>query len=99
MPGMPQGRDINEAGPKSVTLVTIGDDRKVHVEERITSLAQFERVDVDLSGIEDWRDMVGEVARALERRVRRPSPTIWSPACVSPARRRSPGACVATSTC
>jgi len=67
MPGMPQGRDINESGPKSVTLVTIGDDRRVHIEERVTSLAQFERVDVDLSGIEDWKDMVGAVASALER--------------------------------
>ena len=66
MPGMPQGRDINESGPKSVTLVTIADDRSVHVEERITSLAQFERVNVDLSGVEDWKDMVAAVASAME---------------------------------
>ena len=66
MPGMPQGRDINEAGAKSVTLVTIADDRSVNIEEHVTSLAQFERVDVDLSGIVDWRDMVGVVAQALE---------------------------------
>ena len=33
MPGNPQGRDINEAGPKSATLVTIGDDRKITIEE------------------------------------------------------------------
>jgi len=67
MPGMPQGRDINEAGPKSVTLVTIGDDRSVRHEERLTSLAQFERVTVDLEGIEDWRDIAGVLARSLER--------------------------------
>jgi DNA repair protein SbcD/Mre11 len=67
MPGMPQGRDINESGPKSVTLVTIADDRSVHVEERITSLAQFERVNVDLSGVEDWKDMVAAVASAMEQ--------------------------------
>ena len=67
MPGMPQGRDINEAGAKSVTLVTIADDRSVHMEEHVTSLAQFERVDVELSGIADWRDMVGAVAKAMER--------------------------------
>ena len=67
MPGMPQGRDINEAGAKSVTLVTIGDDRSVHLAEHVTSLAQFERVVVDLSAVEDWRDMVGVVAEALER--------------------------------
>ncbi len=67
MPGMPQGRDINEAGPKSVTIVTISDDRAVTLEERLTSVAQFERVTVDLSGIDDWRDMADAAGRALER--------------------------------
>ena len=67
MPGMPQGRDINEAGAKSVTLVTIADDRSVHIAEHVTSIAQFERVNVDLSGIADWRNMVGVVGEALER--------------------------------
>ena len=50
MPGMPQGRDINEAGEKSVTLVTIRDDRSIEIEERLTSVAQFERLSVDLAG-------------------------------------------------
>ncbi len=67
MPGMPQGRDINEAGPKSVTLVTIADDRTMSLDERLTSVAQFERVAVDLSGIDVWRDMVDAVGHALER--------------------------------
>jgi DNA repair protein SbcD/Mre11 len=65
MPGMPQGRDINEAGAKSVTLVTIADDRAVHIEERFTSIAQFERIPVDLTGIDDWSDMVGMLGGAL----------------------------------
>ena len=62
MAGMPQGRDINEAGAKSVTLVTIADDRSIHIEERVTSVAQFERVPVDVTGIEDWRDMIAALA-------------------------------------
>ncbi|HMO31238.1 DNA repair exonuclease [Enterovirga sp.] len=66
MPGMPQGRDINEAGPKSVTLVTIDGNRAIHVEERLTSVAQFERVRVDATGLEEWRDLVSAAARALE---------------------------------
>lgn len=65
MPGMPQGRDINEAGAKTVSLVTIGDDHSVHVEERLTSVAQFERVDVDLTGIGEWRDAVAAIEAAL----------------------------------
>jgi DNA repair exonuclease SbcCD nuclease subunit len=67
MPGMPQGRDINEAGGKSVTLVTIGDDRTVHLEEHPTSVAQFERVRVDLTGTGDWGGMLDLVTRALEQ--------------------------------
>jgi DNA repair exonuclease SbcCD nuclease subunit len=67
MPGIPQGRDINEAGPKSVTLVTIHDDGSVLLEERDTSIAQFERVSIDASGLEDWRDLVSAIARGLEK--------------------------------
>jgi DNA repair exonuclease SbcCD nuclease subunit len=67
MAGMPQGRDINESGAKSVTLVTILDDRSIHIEERITSVAQFERVSVDTTGLEEWRDLIAAVTRALEQ--------------------------------
>ena len=67
MPGMPQGRDINEFGAKSVTLVTIGDDRSIRIEERVTSIAQFERVSVDVAGIDDWRDLAGALTRAMEQ--------------------------------
>ncbi|WP_062119308.1 metallophosphoesterase family protein [Aureimonas sp. AU40] len=66
MPGMPQGRDVNEGGPKGVTLVTIRDDRTVEIEERVTSLAEFARVSVDLSGVEDWREAIERIGRALE---------------------------------
>ncbi|MGC0321106.1 DNA repair exonuclease SbcCD nuclease subunit [Bradyrhizobium sp. USDA 326] len=62
MPGMPQGRDISEAGPKSVTLVIIEDDRSIHIEERTTSIAQFERVLVDANRIELARTSVCHIA-------------------------------------
>lgn len=65
MPGMPQGRDINESGPKSVSLVTIGDDRRITVEEWPTSIAQFERVPVDLTGVASWREAVDAVEQAI----------------------------------
>lgn len=63
MPGMPQGRDINEAGQKTVTLVTVNDDRSLTVEERPTSIAQFERIAIDLSPAATWR----EAAELIER--------------------------------
>ena len=65
MPGNPQGRDINEAGPKSATLVTIGDDRKIKLDERLTSVAEFQRVRVDLARIEDWRVGLARIEKAL----------------------------------
>ena len=66
MPGNPQGRDINEAGPKSATLVTIGDDRKIRIEERGTSVAEFKRVPIDLAGASDWREALGRIEQGLE---------------------------------
>jgi DNA repair protein SbcD/Mre11 len=65
MPGNPQGRDINEAGPKSATLVTIDDGGEIAVEERATSVAEFRRVAVDCSGAQDWREAVARIERAL----------------------------------
>ncbi|TIP22287.1 MAG: DNA repair exonuclease, partial [Mesorhizobium sp.] len=68
MPGTPQGRDINEAGEKSVTLVTIRNDRSVEIEERLTSVAQFERLSVDLAGTAEWSEVVSRVRSALEEK-------------------------------
>ena len=67
MPGTPQGRDINEAGMKSVSLVTLSDDGSIRIEERTTSIAQFERISVDTTGIDDWQDIVSTLGRELER--------------------------------
>lgn len=65
MPGIPQGRHINEAGPKSVTLVEIADDRSVSVTERNTAIAQFERVPVNVADIETWPAVLRKVETAL----------------------------------
>lgn len=67
MPGMPQGRDINEAGEKTVSLVTINDDRSIAIEERLTSIAQFERIAIDLTPVETWRDAVDLIEGALAK--------------------------------
>ena len=65
MPGMPQGRDIGEAGAKSVALVTIADDRTITVEQRPTAIAQFERIDLDTTKLADWHAVVVAAAQAL----------------------------------
>ncbi len=65
MPGNPQGRDVNEAGPKTATLVTIADDGAISLEERPTSVAEFQRVSVDLAGVEDWRAALKRIETAF----------------------------------
>lgn len=65
MPGIPQGRDINEAGAGSVSLVTVHDDGAVSVEERVVASARFDRLTVDLSGEADWAGAVSRVQRIL----------------------------------
>lgn len=65
MPGMPQGRDINESGEKTATLVTVNDDRSLTVVERPTSIAQFERVPVDLSSAMTWREAVELIEQGM----------------------------------
>ena len=67
MPGIPQGRDVNESGPKSVTLVTIADDGTIALEERETCIAQFERLRIDLGGIESRRELSARMEDALGR--------------------------------
>lgn len=65
MPGIPQGRHINESGPKSVSLVTVADDGSILIEERDVSIAQFDRVFIDATGIDDWRDMATAITEKL----------------------------------
>lgn len=65
MPGIPQGRDVGESGPKSVTLVSILDDGSMSLEERVVSMAQFERVAVDASGLVAWRELAIRIENAL----------------------------------
>jgi DNA repair exonuclease SbcCD nuclease subunit len=66
MPGNPQGRDINEGGPKSATLVTIGDDGSVEIEERLTSIAEFARLTIPADGCDDWATLVAAMRSAIE---------------------------------
>lgn len=66
MPGIPQGRDINEDGSKSVTLVSIDNDRTVKLEEKPLALAEFKRIRIDVSGLTDWPDLAHAMTRNLE---------------------------------
>jgi exonuclease SbcD len=65
MPGIPQGRDLGESGPKSVTLVSVLDDGSIDLDERTVSMAQFERIAVDASGAFSWSDLAARIEAAL----------------------------------
>lgn len=67
MPGMPQGRDINEDGPKSATLVSIADDGTVNLEEKQTALAEFARVTIDAHGMTEWSELAHSLSQALRQ--------------------------------
>lgn len=54
MPGIPQGRHVNEDGPKSVTLATVADGGAVTLAERSVAQVAFARLAVDLPEDEDW---------------------------------------------
>jgi DNA repair exonuclease SbcCD nuclease subunit len=65
MPGSPQGRHINEPGPRSATLVTIEDGRVSALEEIPTAGAIFDRVTVAV-GAEDVERFDRLCRRALD---------------------------------
>lgn len=67
MPGMPQGRDIGEAGAKSVTLVTIRDNGAVETEERVVGPARFEKLTINVADSLTWEDLVRHLRRTLTK--------------------------------
>ncbi len=72
MPGIPQGRDIGEAGASSVTLATLADDGTLTLEERCVAPLRFERLDLDLTGLSEWSETVAALDGALRAAERRP---------------------------
>lgn len=75
MPGIPQGRDIGEAGPKSATLLTI-DQGRIAVSEVPTSVVEFVQAALDISGVDSdealrglLKTQLADVRRGLSSRV------------------------------
>lgn len=68
MPGTPQGRDIGDPGPKSATLVSIGE--MIGIEEVPTSVVEFLRVRIDATDTESddaLRDLLRRTLRETAR--------------------------------
>lgn len=65
MPGIPQGRDIGEAGTASVTLGTLDDAGHLTLHERPVAALRFDRLTVELTGVEDWGQVVAALTGSL----------------------------------
>ena len=64
MPGIPQGRDIGESGPKSATLLMIENGR-IAIEEIPTSIVSFIGHNIDVSGAENDDDIRQLIRKGL----------------------------------
>lgn len=67
MPGIPQGRDIGEAGATSVTLGTLDDNGRLSVEQRCVAALRFDRLPVDVSGVTEWGQAIAALTKALHQ--------------------------------
>ena len=65
MPGMPQGRDIGEAGEKTVTLAELAGDGTPTLSERCVAPARFARLDLDISGLSDLAELRARAAQEM----------------------------------
>ncbi len=66
MPGIPQGRDIGEAGPKSATLLSI-EDKTISISEVPTSAAEFLELKVDIGGCETDDEIRSHIRQQLQQ--------------------------------
>jgi len=69
MPGMPQGRDMGETGPKSATLIEVADGA-LSVREVPTAVAEFRRLTLAADGAEDDTEIRARLRALLEQAAR-----------------------------
>ena len=65
MPGIPQGRHINEDGLKSVSLVSVDANGACEIEERYVAPVRFERLELDASDAADWPALITAAVEAF----------------------------------
>ena len=66
MPGIPQGRHINESGAKSVTLVTLEHGQAPLLDTHEVSVARFERLTHTLDEDTDWQSLLKSLTARLD---------------------------------
>jgi len=71
-PGNPQGRSLRETGQRGCTLVTVDDDGGVQLEFLQTATVEWHTDTIDLSGCDEFPQVVQRVCQALERKLTHP---------------------------
>ncbi len=72
MPGIPQGRDVGETGPGTISLVCIndeddkGDAQSIHIETHVVGPAQFELIEINLSPFKEWNEAINFIQDKLK---------------------------------
>ena len=67
MPGNPLGRHINEAGERSISLVTLASGEKPNIRSINLAPVRFERLPVSIDGIDDRKLAYEQMLEALNR--------------------------------
>lgn len=67
MPGNPLGRHINEAGERSISLVTLARGEKPDIRSITLAPVRFERLTVSLDAVDDKREAYERMLEALRR--------------------------------
>ena len=66
-PGNPQGRHMKETGPRGVMLVEADEARRIRVTFRETAVIEWQRVQVDITGIGEEQELVNRLLAALDQ--------------------------------
>lgn len=77
MPGIPQGRNIGEDGEKTVSLVSVDETGITDLQQVSLSVLQFERVEIDVSDITEWRELVVTTHKSIQQLMRTLSHKIY----------------------
>ncbi len=67
MPGIPQGRDAGESGPKSATLINI-EDQTISISELSTSEVEFGQLEINATGLEEPEDLRKQISAEFAER-------------------------------
>ncbi|MCY3627186.1 MAG: DNA repair exonuclease, partial [Gammaproteobacteria bacterium] len=77
MPGIPQGRNIGEDGEKTVSMVSVDETGITDLQQVSLSVLQFERVEIDVSDITEWRELVVTIHKSIQQLMRTLSHKIY----------------------